>query len=151
MSSGVVTTFLRSELLRAYFDSTWTRRYSGVDFALTRAVAAADSRPDQLDEPVPVDGFDVGYSRVPYGLVDSDWWAPGVGSMIYNRYALVTPEVTGDWGTLYGWALVTAGNLTGGLTAQLLAVGRLTQPYRPQIGDELQMDIGSLVLDLQAT
>lgn len=149
--NGLITSWMRRDLLRRYFDSTWVSQYTGFDFCLTHDVAAAEARYDQLDEPTPIDGFEVGYSRIPYGLLGSDWWLSAEeGALVYNKYSLVTPEVTGDWGTLNGWALVTAGNLTPGFTPQVAAVGRLVQPYRPALGDELEMDPGTLVIALEA-
>lgn len=115
MSEATISMYLRSLMLRQFFQLSPTPPLAVVYFALTRSVPVANATGANLDEPEAGD-----YARAAYP-VDIEHWEVTDYATAFNLEPIVFGQASADWGFCQGYAITTES--TGGDT---LAVGRLT-------------------------
>lgn len=107
--AGTGTQWLRNTLIASYFGAGPT-----LYLALTNSVPPLGATNDQLIEPQ-----GGGYTRVAI----SSWDITTFPGAALNAQQVSFANATADWGTLYGWALVT-------YAGDVAAVGSLVVPAR---------------------
>ncbi len=139
--SGVISDYMRREMLKRGFQTAYALPFTQVEIALTRRLPLANSAPAQLDEPI-----GGGYRRSNVvTLNETNFPLRVTDGLIYNATSISWPmDCTVPWGTISGWAVISI----HATTPQVLAVGTIAKPMRFIAGQRPFLPVNSIAFEL---
>lgn len=139
--SGVISDYMRRELLKRGFQPEYTLPFSQFEVALTRRLPLANSAVAQLDEPI-----GGGYRRSNVVTMNATNLPLRVtDGLIYNATPISWPlDCTVAWGTITGWAVISI----HATAPRVLAVGDVIKPVRFIPGQRPYLPANSIAFEL---
>lgn len=138
--SLVVTLYGRRQMVAAFWTPDIFPVTSQLYVCYTLDVAASNADGSQLEEPSPA----AGYGRVPYAM-DSSHWAPTTQGEIANSQQINFPQVTAEWGMIFGLAFADSPTVGAG---NVYVVGSIPEPFTPELNSSPYLDVGDIAIGL---